>query len=389
MIRFDKLGTVHTNAYINNINLKAFNCGLLIFYIITLFPIVAYSISPDQNIINQQNWISRNQENIIEAEDRNKKLEVIKKERQKIQEGLENQKKNESVRSRQNRVKQCFVVKKIKLIDLNLVPLRQQEKLSQPFLGRCFDGKFVVELVDTINFYYQAKGYITTRVIIPEQNIKDGELQVKIIEGKIEKIILDKDNFIDKMQAYTAFGNLNGHIFNLNDINQGLYQINRLPSNDAKIKIEPGDIQGESIITIANNKSFPARIGTNYDNLGNNFIGVKRNGISLSLDNAFFLNDNMNLNYITNLHDDKKLKNFESIISNISIPFGYNTLAFDYSKTNFLGTIQGNSGLIKYTGYLMRESFTIDPDFSPKPTPKKPRSSNPLTPILKNPKVDL
>jgi hypothetical protein len=29
------------------------------------------------------------------------------------------------------------------------------------------------------------------------------------------------------------------------------------------------------------------------------------------------------------------------------------------------------------------------PDFSPKPTPKKPRSSNPLTPILKNPKVDL
>ena len=32
---------------------------------------------------------------------------------------------------------------------------------------------------------------------------------------------------------------------------------------------------------------------------------------------------------------------------------------------------------------------TDTPDFSPKPTPKKPRSSNPLTPILKNPKVDL
>jgi hypothetical protein len=38
---------------------------------------------------------------------------------------------------------------------------------------------------------------------------------------------------------------------------------------------------------------------------------------------------------------------------------------------------------------VLKARIEETPDFSPKPTPKKPRSSNPLTPILKNPKVDL
>ena len=49
----------------------------------------------------------------------------------------------------------------------------------------------------------------------------------------------------------------------MDDINQGIYQINRLSSNNAKMIIEPGKEAGTSKVVINNEKKFPvsAKLG--------------------------------------------------------------------------------------------------------------------------------
>ena len=315
--------------------------------------------SQAQSPLDQQDWITRNQQNILEEEKRAAEFRAIKKDR-------ERKKKEESEEEiqRQNlkisgKPAACFLVNEVRLIDANLISARAQKKLTAPFLGKCFEAAILSEVVAAVNRYYQDRGYVTTQVAVPKQNVQTGVLELKIIEGKIEKISLNQDRLIEKMQEFTAFGNIEGGNLNVHDINQGLYQINRLSSNSAVMKISPGSADGESLVTIENNKKFPAHLTIGEDNLGNEFTGIRRNSFSGSFDNLLFLNDSINLNYTTNLKDDSSLKDIKSFSSSISIPFGYNTFSFDYSKSEYLGTVVGNS-VKKSTGFSDQKKFGID-----------------------------
>src|SRR3989338_2019632 len=327
------------------------NCIFLFCVLLILLPLSSLA---QTDPVREQDWLIRNQQNILEGKKRDSEFETIKKERER--------KKKEEREAQEEDLKisgkpaQCFPVKEINFIDANLLSERQKRKISEPFLGRCFEGKILQELVAAVTNHYQARGYITVQILVPKQNVQSGILALQIIEGKIEKISFDEDRITNQMQKFTAFGNAEGKVLNANDISQGMYQINRLQSNAANMQIKPGSADGLSEIVIANNKKFPARATIAYDNLGNDFTGARRTNFSGSLDNALFLNDNINLSYTTNLDDDSQKKDIRSFSSGISIPFKYNTFSYDYAHSEFRGIIANNS-LIKYTGFSQQSKF--------------------------------
>ena len=312
----------------------------------------------DQNTISQQDWITRQQQNKIEEDQRLKEQETIRKERERKKKEAEEESKKQTPIS--EKPTQCFEVKSIALIDANSLSKRQQKKLISPFIGKCASAKTLTEIITAIQTLYNDQGYVTARVVVPKQNIQSGNLELKMLEGKIDEVIIDDDKFSDKMQELTAFPLLEGEVLNLNDINQGIYQINRLPSNNAAMKIIPSDEEGEANIYVQNQKRFPARATIGYDNLGNEFTGIRRTNFAGSFDNLLFLNDAINLSYSTNLDDDSQQKDIKSFSSGISIPFGYNTLSYDYSRTEFRGTNEGINGPIRLTGFSQRNNATID-----------------------------
>jgi len=314
--------------------------------------------TPEQNIINQQDWITRQQQNKIEEDRRLREQETIRKERTRKKKEAEEEGKNQTPIS--GKPAECFPIKSIALADAHSISKRQQKKLITPFIGKCVEAKTLSEIITAIQTYYNDQGYVTARVVVPKQNIQSGNLELKILEGKIDEIIVGDNHLTDKMQEFTAFGTLEGDALNLEDINQGLYQMNRLPSNNATMKIEPAINEGEAKVYIANQKKFPARATVGYDNLGNNFTGINRTNFSAGMDNLLSLNDAINLSYSTNLNDDSQKKEIKSFSSGISIPFGHNTFSYDYSRSEFKGTNPGTNGPISLTGYSQRNNATID-----------------------------
>ena len=220
---------------------------------------------PEQNIINQQDWIARQQQSKVEEERRLREQETIRKERTRKKKEAEEEGKKQTPIS--GKPAECFPIKSIALVDANSVSKRQQKKLTSPFIGKCVEAKTLTEIITAIQTYYNDEGYVTARVLVPKQNIQSGNLELKILEGKIDEVIVGDNHFTDKMQEFTAFGLMEGDTLNLEDINQGLYQINRLPSNNATMKIEPAVTEGEAKVYIANQKKFPARATIGYDNL--------------------------------------------------------------------------------------------------------------------------
>ena len=338
-------------------NLK-FSLLILGFVAVLFSPNLSQAQTADQNIINQQDWITRQQQNKIEEDNRLREQETIRKERTRKKKEAEEESKKQTPIS--GKPAECFPIKSIALIDANSLSKRQQKKLISPFIGKCVEAKTLAAIITAIQTFYNDEGYVTAQVSVPKQNIQSGNLELKILEGKIDEVIIGDNHFTDKMQEFTAFGFLEGDTLNLEDINQGIYQINRLPSNNATMKIEPSVNEGEAKVYIANQKRFPARATVGYDNLGNDFTGIHRTNFSGGLDNLFFLNDSINLSYSTNLNDDSQTKDIKSFTSGISIPFGYNTFSYDYSRSEFRGTNPGINGPIRLTGFSERNNATID-----------------------------
>ncbi|MBM3590730.1 MAG: ShlB/FhaC/HecB family hemolysin secretion/activation protein [Alphaproteobacteria bacterium] len=329
---------------------------VLIFYLIFSANSGAQNI--DQNLIDQQDWISRQQQNQIEENRRSYESEAITKERARNKKQAQEDAENQIPISNQSA--RCFSIKSIVLEDANSLSKFRKKKLLNPFIGKCAEAKILTDIITVIQNYYNDKGYVTARVLVPKQNIQNGNIELKMIEGKIDKVIINNNHFVDKMQALTAFGFIQEKTLNLNQINQGIFQINRLSSNNATMKIEPSTLDGFSNVYVSNKSKFPVHAMIGHDNLGNDFTGIYRTNFSSSLDNLLFLNDNINLSYSTNINDKARDKGIKSFSSNISIPFGFNTLIYNYSRSEFRGTNQGNSGPIRITGFSQSYSSSIE-----------------------------
>ncbi len=307
--------------------------------------------------VERQDQIIRNQQQIEEEEKRRREFEKIRKEREQ----LEKQKKQKDEKLEESQKSSyCFPIKTIGLIGANSLSKRQKKKITSPFLGKCFDGSVLGNLVQKTNAMYSSLGFATTQVTVPKQNVVSGNLKLEITEGKIEDIILNDNKFTDKMHEFTAFGFKKGKVLDMDDINQGIYQINRLSSNNAKMRIEPGKEAGTSKVVINNEKKFPVSAKLGYDNLGNEFTGIRRTNFSSTIDNLFFLNDQINLSYNQNLDDPSNEKDLRSISGGISVPFTYNTLSYNYSRTKFRGQNAGINGPLKLTGYSNSNNVAID-----------------------------
>ena len=179
-----------------------------------------------QNAAESQDWIIRNQQNKLEEEARNREMEAIKKDRER--------KKSEEKKVQEvsviGKTEKCLPIKEIKLSGADSLSKNRQKKLTNEFIGKCLAPEILTAVITKITKHYHDSGYVTSQVTLPKQNLQSGILELKIIEGKIEKISYGKDRFIEKTQQFTAFGNIEGETLDVNEINQGIYQMNRLQS---------------------------------------------------------------------------------------------------------------------------------------------------------------
>ncbi len=312
------------------------------------------ALADGEDFLNQQDWIIRNQQNILEEERRQKEFGAIKREQEKFEKG-KNLVSDDLVVS--DKIAKCFPIKEVHFDGASLISDRQKAKMVKPFIGQCFAGEILSNLLKNLNSHYHNLGYVTTQIVIPKQNVIEGILRFQVIEGRIENLTFGDGKFGAKMQKFGAFGMIDGEILNIKDIHQGIYQINRLSSNAAVMKILPGSKDGESKIEIENNKKKPVSLKLNHDNLGSEFTGIRRSAISADFENFLSLNDSVSIDYTTNLNNQNNYKNSDTFSFGISLPFTYSTFSFDYYISEYLGTVISGNSTNKNSGFSTQKKF--------------------------------
>ncbi|MGI2030297.1 ShlB/FhaC/HecB family hemolysin secretion/activation protein [Endozoicomonas acroporae] len=229
---------------------------------------------------------------------------------------------------------QCFSINHIELDGASLLSTAEQATLLSPWLNTCVGIAQINQLVKTITNHYIEAGYVTSRAYIPQQNLSDGHLFIQVIEGRVESFQpLPGSGLVDSELAM-AFPGLKGDYLNLRALEQGIDQMNRLPSNQAQLKLQPGSKPGETVVGIDNQPSKPWRVSLGYHNNGSESTGDRQWQGSVEWDNPLQLNDQLRINLAKDAITDQYRQSRSSSLS-YRLPYGYWTFNYDFSYSDY------------------------------------------------------
>ncbi len=208
-------------------------------------------------------------------------------------------------------------------------------------------------MLSAISNYFIDNGYVTSRPYLLEQDVSDGQVEIRILVGTVEAVI-DAASGSRSGKIATAFL-FSDEILNLRDLETSLEQIERVASVDASIEIRPGTQQGGSIVAIRTTEADPLRfeIGANAQSDLDNQLSFFMNW-----DNPLDINDILQLR----LNDGEVRESFQSDRSrelSYSFPLGKYLLALSYSEVEFDQRIQGSFGSFLSEGETDSERIAI------------------------------
>ena len=238
----------------------------------------------------------------------------------------------------------------IKQIQLDGVP-KELSFLNK--IARKYEQKHVtVSDITNIRNAFQRKlldkGFVTSQVYIPEQNLNAGTLQFMVMPGRVEDIRYSDSSAHGPWR--TAFPVRPGDILNIRDVEQGLEQMKRVSSQSVTMKLLPGTAVGTSIIELSIKQDKPVHGSISFDNSGLESTGVYQGSFTSSFDQVFRANDTFTMSLSGDLSGSGSIKGTRAASLNYVIPHGKDTFSVSFSKSRYHQTIQSNPYDFTYSG---------------------------------------
>lgn len=191
----------------------------------------------------------------------------------------------------------------------------------------------IEELVRKLNQKLQDKGYVTSQVVIPEQNLSGKKLVLYCAPGKLRQVVYAKGS--ENLPWKNAFPIREGDLMNLRMLEEGLENMKRVSSLDVSMKILPPNEPGFSDLELTIHSQKQVQGSLSFDDSGMKETGKDQFTTSLGFDRVFNANDVL---YISNTLDtsrDWSEKGTRSQNFSYLIPYGKNRLTISHSRNRY------------------------------------------------------
>jgi len=225
--------------------------------------------------------------------------ERLQKEFQKREENF-NQLKSEKQETSTNEIK--FHISEINLEDNeSLLNEIEKENILGKYIDKDLGSTDITNLITDLTNRLIAKGYITSVTIISEDNdLSTKTLNLKIIPGKIEKIILNEDKGFDNLKKYFLVDTKEGKVLNIRDLDTTTENFNYLESNNMTMEIIPSEIPNHSIVKLKNEIKEKFTVSALINNYGEDRQNaIWRAGVSINIDSPLGIGDRVYFSYMT------------------------------------------------------------------------------------------
>ena len=180
-----------------------------------------------------------------------------------------------------------------------IAPERIDQTLA-PYMGTSRTISDVQQARAAIESIYARRGYGATQVLLPEQEIKDGVVRLRVVEVKLGAIRIEGNRFFDDDNIRASLPALvPGQPLETDRLAAELRLANESPVKQTTIVLKPGGPEDEVDAQVRVVDQRPYRFSLSLDNTGTPQTGDYRIGAGFQHANLFNRDHVLNLQYVT------------------------------------------------------------------------------------------
>ncbi len=247
--------------------------------------------------------------------------------------------------------------------------------IVQPVQGKSLTLEELRQVADQITQLYLNEGYLTSRAILVDQQIQDGVVQIRVIEGSLEAIEIEGTRRVNPAYVRSRIQLGSGTPLRQSDLEDQLRLLRIDPLFDnVEASLRAGSGLGQSILSVRVTETEDWILDLSADNLSPPDVGSERIGVVVGQHNLTGNGDLLTAAYFRSTTGGSNVFEF-----NYEIPLNplQGTLALRYSPSNFEFTrrdpddldIQGSANLYEASFRQPvirspREEFALSTEFT-------------------------
>ena len=172
-----------------------------------------------------------------------------------------------------------FEVREIQFTPSEILSAEELESIARQYRGRRLNMADLQELAERVNALYRAKGVVTARAVIPPQEISEGVVRVRLVEGRVGRLRIDGN--ASTSERYIAERlQPPGSLVDLKRLENDLVRFNRTNDVQLRAELKPGEQFGTTDFLLSAAEPPRHELRAFIDNAGSESTGQWRSGVT-------------------------------------------------------------------------------------------------------------
>jgi hemolysin activation/secretion protein len=216
--------------------------------------------------------------------------------------------------------KTTFRVNRVLISGVTVFPMTLLKSITAEYENRDATLAKLYEMTRKITNLYQEKGYFLAETVIPQQDIKDGEIEIYVLEGKPGKVEITGNRYYRTRSMHKEV-EIDGEVrvcgyfsplysekaIRYQTLERIMLLLNDNPKLKAEVVLRPSEYIGATDLIINVEDARPITGYLDYNNFGSEYASEHRAGFNINLGNLTGNRDILSLRGILGVFSSEEL----------------------------------------------------------------------------------
>ena len=186
----------------------------------------------------------------------------------------------------------------LRFTETAILPEFQLKAIEKNVIGAPISLAVIKTVLEEVNALYLTSGFELSRALLPEQLVTDGVVTIQLVEAKVGKIIVENINRLDEQFVRDHLAAEEGGFISLAALERSIRTYNLSNKSNLATELGPGEGFGETDIFVDVAEPDILELPTiSIDNYANKTSDWRNNALSVTINNAFGIDDETALSY--------------------------------------------------------------------------------------------
>ncbi len=240
----------------------------------------------------------------------------------------------------------AFLVKAIHISGNTSFDTEKLHRLVAEAEGKELTLPELYERAARITDFYHTHGYPLARAIIPAQTIRDGVVNIEVIEARYGKILVENHSHVSDALVQATLSPLkSGQVIGQADLDHVLLLLADIPGAVTGATLKPGEVVGASDLLVQAAPGPAVAGNVTLDNYGNRYTGSARAGGEVDLYGPLHHGDVLDASVLTSGKDMNYGRlSYASVLNGQGTHLGGSYSALHYVLGDSLESLDGHGG---------------------------------------------